>query len=136
MYRKQIGEQSVTWLDKVNDDRAHDIVGVLVPFGKDQEPPFGLNGLPKVPMSAVEWLGVFEPPCDVCDVIVTAFGGDSVPPTYEYPILQSHIDTILKGALVHGEEFAAEWLDEIMWWETEPGVSYYLNDRDQVPWRG
>ena len=29
-------------------------------------------------------------------------------PTYELPILQSHVDDAMKGALCHGEVFAAE----------------------------
>ena len=58
------------------------------------------------------------------------------PPTFDYPILQTHLDVLLEGALKHGEDFAKELLDTIMWWESEEDVCYYLNDRSSArrPW--
>ena len=52
-------------------------------------------------------------------------------PTFELPILQSHLDTMLVGALTHGNLFAAEWLNTIEGWS-----SFWLNDRlgSRRPW--
>lgn len=136
--RSLIGDQTITAVVPASDERAHDIVGVLVPFADGRTPPGGGRGLLPVPLAHLDWLGVFEPPSGVGEVCVYSFSmvEDLWPPTLEMPILQSHVDTILRGALCHGEDFAAEWLDQIQWWESGPGVCYFLNDRDSArrPW--
>ena len=47
------------------------------------------------------------------------------PATYENPILQTHVDTIVGACLKHhSPEFAAEFVEGMQWWST-----YWLNDR-------
>ena len=141
--RKAIGDQTIISTVRVDDpERAHDIVGVLVPFpeGKTAKPPQEgkVTKYVQVPMSSFDWLGAFDPPplCEMVDVLVFADEAHLSPPTFDYPILQTHLDVLLEGALKHGEDFAKELLDTIMWWESEEDVCYYLNDRSSArrPW--
>ena len=61
-----------------------------------------------------------EPPFGLKEVVVMRPGpraqSASGPATFEFPILQSHIDDAMKGVLCHGEAFAAAWLDTTHGW--------------------
>ena len=137
-----VGDQTITNLTYVGAEsgRAHAIVGCLVPFTDDS----GLRNiirtqLEAVSMSQFDWLGWTDPPPGVETVQVFAFELQNFkPPTVELPILQSHVDVLVEGALKHGAAFAAEWLDSIQWWtdHDDEGRVFYLNDREQArrPW--
>lgn len=59
-------------------------------------------------------------------------------PSYEFPIRQSVIDTILGGCMEHSvnEDFTAEWVDTTDGWKNKNGKCYWLNDRviPRRPW--
>jgi len=120
-------------------DCAHSLVGLLVPATETlmkffQHMP-GHYGICK--SEHVEWLGWTQKP-DFKEVYVHAFNYDIdnkehpfQPPSYELPILQSHVDLHLETALPHGREFAKEWVSSIQWWNHN-----WLNDRvgSRRPW--
>ena len=131
--------------------RAHAMVGVLVPltercfgFARAELEQRGMM-MERVPVEHFEWLGWQECPSALSEVWVPVPRVDSAQkqeqqqeqqqphafPTFELPILQSHIDTLMLGALAHGESFAAEWLESIEGWS-----SFWLNDRlsSRRPW--
>ena len=161
------GDQTITDISRCAPDRAHDIVGVLLPFnGHEVAEADGsfdhgsnlrilpwkkkfTNMVDLVPVSVkqFDWLASTEPPKDLEFVhIFTIRSPDHDdtkskldyfrPPSIDYPILQSHVDIIVEGALKHGEAFAAEWLEQIQWWINDDGSSFYLNDREEArrPW--
>ena len=138
-----VGDQTIACPVRTDQEHAHDFVGVLVPIQIGRT----MAETAVVPIEHFEWLGWQEPPASLKHISVLHYGtGDSTdldvpmatiaPPSAELPILQTFIDTALIGALHHGEEFAAEWLDTTRWWLTTDSVSYYLNDREQSrrPW--
>lgn len=137
--RRFIGDQTVSSVTNVGvgSHSAHAIVGVLYPFRDETRIAAPLQRqLESVPFTEFDWLGWTEPP-PVVDVLVVAFDHRNFhPPTAELPILQTNVDTIVKTALKHGAEFAAEWLDEIQWWWSTTDTCYFLNDRESArrPW--
>jgi len=132
-----IGEQTITCLQRAtSDEPANDVVGALVPVSRAcfevLQARFEALNQESIGFENFEWLAWMEPPEDLNSVIVW------VPPvrlasqpTFELPILQSHVDTLMEGALLHGESFAAEWLDCTCGWS-----SFWLNDRmaSRRPW--
>ncbi|KAH8057295.1 hypothetical protein JL722_6948 [Aureococcus anophagefferens] len=126
-------------------ERAHDLVGVIVPFGDaGLVDPRIADSLAAVPFAGnFDWLGWTDPPAELREVRVLALDVAKLrSPNYAMPILQSHVDVLVTGALRHGEAFAAEWLGQIQFWSIViPGrdkrVTYYfLNDREEArrPW--
>ena len=58
-------------------------------------------------------------------------GRGLLPPSAEYPILQTYVDVCLTGCLEHGEEFAREFIQTTFLW-----APYWLNERELArrPW--
>ena len=54
-----------------------------------------------------------------------------MPPSVNYPILQTYIDVCLSGCLEHGEEFAREFVETTFKWSP-----FWLNERELArrPW--
>jgi len=50
-------------------------------------------------------------------------------PNTDYPIVQSYVDTILRGCLEIHEQFAVEFLRNTEGWGDEEGEIHYVNDR-------
>ena len=125
-------------------ERAHDLVGVIVPFGDaGLVDPRIADSLAAVPFAGnFDWLGWTDPPAELREVRVLALDVAKLrSPNYAMPILQSHVDVLVTGALRHGEAFAAEWLGQIQFWSIvipgrEKRVTYFLNDREEArrPW--
>jgi hypothetical protein len=159
-----VGAQTILGISRCPPDRAHDIVGILLPYNShevaeaDDDFDHGDNirilpwkknftkmvSLLPIPMKHFDWLASTEPPKDL-EVVHAFTASPDVskstldrfrPPSIDYPILQSHVDLIVEGALKHGESFAAEWLEQIQWWTDENQFSFYLNDRAEArrPW--
>ena len=155
-----LGDQTASAVFRLPDAekaRAHDMVGVLLPFRDTLvlSPAFR-ECLYPVPFGHVDWLGWTSAPLAPSDT-VQVFAVEvarAAPASLSLPILQSHVDLLVTGVLVHGDDFAAEWLSEIQWWWTEEPppadgagaadagasggefVCYYLNDRMEArrPW--
>ena len=70
--------------------------------------------------------------------IYTYVAATPQPPSFDFPIRQSLIDTILGGCLQHsmGADFCAEWVDTTDGWALPDGRVYWLNDRHigRRPW--
>jgi len=138
--KRNLGEQTTSNITFVGrgSERAHAMAGVLVPF-KDKSllpRPLAKQFTP-VPWEEFDWLSWPNKPAGVTTVAVMSMDLENFKPaTFDMPILQTHIDLIVSGALRHGKEFAAEWLDTIQWWTADDGVAFYLNDREQArrPW--
>lgn len=139
-----IGDQTTTNLRRVDPvcetGRAHAMVGVLVPLSERcfevARNRLILRGMAmeKLSVRHLEWLGWMDMPMELAHVWVPVprpIAGPVPFPTFDLPILQSHVDTIMLGALAHGELFAAEWLESIEAWS-----SFWLNDRlsSRRPW--
>ena len=58
-------------------------------------------------------------------------GRGLLPPSVNYPILQTYIDVCLSGCLEHGEEFAREFIATTFLWD-----AHWLNERTLArrPW--
>ncbi|EGB11687.1 hypothetical protein AURANDRAFT_61630 [Aureococcus anophagefferens] len=107
-------------------ERAHDLVGVIVPFGDaGLVDPRIADSLAAVPFAGnFDWLGWTDPPAELREVRVLALDVAKLrSPNYAMPILQSHVDVLVTGALRHGEAFAAEWLGQIQFWSIAPPPS-------------
>lgn len=162
----EVGDQTVVAISPCGDgddsDRAHDMVGILIPFSNDEvqvsdggkhikilawrKPFVKYLTLTPVEFSKLDWLSAHEPPTYIHYVYVNHAEKPEekprlplsywTPPNFDKPILQSFVDLIVEGALHYGEDFAKEFLDQIQWWCNEDGSSFYLNDREQArrPW--
>uniref|UniRef100_A0A0G4GNQ5 Uncharacterized protein n=1 Tax=Chromera velia CCMP2878 TaxID=1169474 RepID=A0A0G4GNQ5_9ALVE len=157
---KGLGDQTCTAVGPVKKGMpgsyppAHDIVGVVIPFKAASDFPKRMaENLYPIKFGDLEWLAWPEVPLPP-DATVYVYGRDISrfrPPSIGMPILQTHLDVILIGALVHGKDFACEWLDTIHWWYTQPPdsaddegatdekknpVCFFLNDRPESrrPW--
>lgn len=161
-----VGGQTVVGISPCGDGddskRAHDMVGILIPFsnrevkvcddGKHieilawQKSFVKFLTLDPVEFSKVDWLSAHEPPTNI-DYVYVNYGRKPdqkrrlplsywKPPNFDKPILQSLVDLIVEAALHYGEDFAKEFLDQTHWWCNEDGSSFYLNDREQArrPW--
>jgi len=116
------------------------MVGVLVPLKPEAEELVSLFPGHRVDVDVEEfdWLGWMERPPSMTKVAVLCLdcavltdGRRMKPPCPEWPILQSHVDTILEVSYDHSPDFAKEWMDTIKWW-----TPAWLNDRinSRRPW--
>ena len=148
----QIGQQTIAWPfptaaafpDRLQSGRvapaeyAHALVGVLIPFTEEKWNLFVPEGklpgghLEEVNGTEFEWLSwTGRPDMDTVYVHCMDWAPTIAPPSQRWPLLQSNIDTVIQGALVHGEQFAGEWMDTIGWWSAN-----WINDRthSRRPW--
>ena len=58
-------------------------------------------------------------------------GRGLLPPSVEYPILQTYVDVCLSGCLEHGDDFAREFIQTTFLW-----APFWLNERTLArrPW--
>lgn len=139
-----LGDQTMLNLIE-SEDEAHDIVGVVFPVPAENVvevvpdlTDVAQGGITRracaVGAAHFEWLGWPEPPEGMGDVIVIPMQAGPThtgPASFDFPILQSHIDTQLIGALRHGWDFAVEWVNTIHDWS-----AFWLDDRveSRRPW--
>lgn len=134
-----IGDQTLVCLKHVGAS-AQSLVGVLVPirshpsdledtasFRMQSNAQSLIRNTRKVDATLFDWLGWVQAPVGLTHVEVTwwefaalakqpsTHGGEDDYdhmgiPTFSLPILQTNVDLIMEAALVHGKDFAAEWL--------------------------
>ena len=105
--KRRLGDQTTTYVTRLpaGDARAHDLVGVIVPFDAlARLRPELRRGLVAVPFGgeAFDWLGWTDPPAALREVHVAVMKVERMaPPCAAMPILQSHLDLIVEAALRH-----------------------------------
>lgn len=117
------------------------INGVIYPVDETTLPAFDRREanyrrilVPRDMIEAVSWQGMPEGGL-VWVYVPVDVGGDpgiDLPiPSSQYPLLQSYIDLVLRGALAYGPDFARELVETTVDWSV-----YWLNDREDPrrPW--
>ena len=70
--------------------------------------------------------------------VFTYFVETPIAPSFDFPIRQTLLDTILSGCMEHSvdADFCAEWVDSTDGWKNEDGSCFWLNDRliARRPW--